>query len=87
MSNNNTNGLNYGKDNNNKSNRKGHFFHVTYAKGDDEWHVKEVKGKEIDTFSNKEEAIKKAEKMAKKVDMGHVVVHDERGRFETFENF
>ena len=67
--------------------RKGHFFHVTHDKTGNKWHVKEVKGSDIITFETKEEAIKKAEKMAKKVEMGHVVVHNERGKFEVFENF
>jgi hypothetical protein len=60
---------------------------VTYDKNDKQWHVKEVKGSDISTFNTRDEAIKKAEAMAKKVEMGHVVVHDERGKFEVFENF
>ena len=67
--------------------RKGCFFHVTRNKADSQWHVKEVKGDQIDTFDNKEEAVKKAEELAKNTEMGHVVVHDERGRFKTFEHF
>jgi len=69
--------------------RKGHFFHVTHNKIDDKWHVREVKGKKEDmtTFNSKEEAIEKAEGLAKKVKMGHVVIHDEHGKFETVENF
>ncbi|WCR53642.1 MAG: hypothetical protein PG981_000664 [Wolbachia endosymbiont of Ctenocephalides orientis wCori] len=69
--------------------RNGHFFHVTHNKFDNKWHVKEVKGKEgeMTTFDSKEEAVKKAESLAKKVDMGHVVIHNERGRFEVIENF
>ena len=67
--------------------RKGLFFHVTHDKTDNQWHVKEVKGSDIITFETKEEAIKKAEEMAKKVEMGHVVVHNERGKFEVFKNF
>lgn len=67
--------------------RKGHFFHVTHDATDKQWHVKEVKGTDISTFKTKEEAVKKAEEMAKKVEMGHIVVHNEKGRFETFEHF
>jgi len=67
--------------------RKGHFFHVTHDKADNNWHVKEVKGSDVTTCKTKEEAIKKAESMAKKIDMGHVVIHDERGKFKTIENF
>ena len=67
--------------------RKGHFFHVTHDKTDKQGHVKEVKGSNVSTFETKEEAIKKAEEMAKKIEMGHVVVHNERGKFEVFENF
>jgi len=67
--------------------RKGHFFHVTHDKTSDQWHVKEVKGSDVSTYKSKEEALKKAEEMAKKVEMGHVVVHNEKGRFETSEYF
>jgi hypothetical protein len=67
--------------------RKGHFFHVIHDKTDNQWNVQEVKGTDIIIFKTKEEAIKKAEEIAKKVEMGHVVVHNEKGRFETFEHF
>jgi len=67
--------------------RKGHFFHVTHDKNDSQWHVKEVKGTDQYNFPVKEDAIKKAEEMAKETEMGHVVIHNERGRFETFGNF
>ncbi len=66
---------------------KGQFFHVTHSKADNQWHVKEVKGDQIDTFNSKEEAVKKAEELAKNAEMGHVVVHDEKGHFKTFEQF
>lgn len=66
---------------------RGHFFHVARNKTDNLWHVKEVKGSEFGTFDNKEEAVKKAEELAKNTEMGHVVVHDERGHFKTFEHF
>ena len=69
------------------SKRKGHFFHVTHDKNDNNWHVKEVKSNEMTTYKTKDEAIKQAESMAKKTDMGHVVIHGERGRFETVESF
>lgn len=67
--------------------RKGHFFHVTHNKVDDHWYVKEVKGDGAITCGSKEEAIATAESMAKELDMGHVVIHDERGRFEAVESF
>ena len=67
--------------------RKGHFFHVIHDKTDNQWNVQEVKGTDIIIFKTKEEAIKKAEEIAKKVEMGHVVVHNEKGIFETFEHF
>ncbi|TSJ80762.1 MAG: DUF2188 domain-containing protein [Candidatus Cardinium sp.] len=69
--------------------RRGHFFHVTHSKSDDKWYVREVKWKDSATlaFNSKDEATKKAEELAKKVEMGHVVIHDERGKFETVENF
>jgi hypothetical protein len=70
-----------------KKGRKGHFFHVTHNKADDHWYVKEVKGDGSITCDSKEKAIEQAESMAKEVDMGHVVIHDERGKFETIENF
>jgi hypothetical protein len=68
--------------------RKGHFFHVTHDKQDNQWHVKEVKGDEVRTFNNKDDAVKAAETMAtKSSEMGHVVIHDEKGHFVTTENF
>ena len=67
--------------------RRGHFYHVTHDKSTNKWYVKEVKGDKIEEFDNKDEAIKKAEELAKNEEMGHVVVHDERGKFETVENF
>ena len=67
--------------------RKGHFFHVTHDNENNQWHVKEVKGDEVKTFNTKEEAVEGAEDMAKSAEMGHVVIHNERGQFETTENF
>ncbi|MDD9331440.1 MAG: hypothetical protein PV340_02140 [Wolbachia sp.] len=47
-----------------------------------------LKGKEdeIITCKSKEEAFKKAEDLAKKIEMGHVVIHNEKGKFEVVEN-
>ncbi len=70
-----------------KVKRKGHFFHVTYNKDDQKWHVREVKGSDVNTFDDKEDAINKTESMAQDVSMGHVVIHDENGKFKTFEHF
>ena len=39
------------------------------------------------TYDDKETAIKEAEKLAKSKENGHVVIHDEHGKFEVVENF
>ncbi|OEY86438.1 hypothetical protein BIY23_03925 [Wolbachia pipientis] len=58
-----------------------HYFlsyHVVYDQ--DKWHVKEVKEKEIDALSNKEDAIKRAQDLANNVDSECVVkVSDDQG--------
>ncbi len=65
-----------------------HFFHVTPSKTDNKWRVKEVGSKdEPRVFDTKEQATKEAEKLAKEVNKGHVVIHDEHGKFEVVENF
>lgn len=66
---------------------RGKFFHVTYNKGENKWHVKEVKAEKYSTYDSKDEAIKEAEKLAKNSDHGHVVIHREDGKFDTIENF
>lgn len=66
---------------------RGHFFHVTHNRSDNKWHVKEVKADSYETYDSKDEAIKQAEKKAKGVEQGHVVIHREDGKFETVENF
>ncbi|WPY01862.1 hypothetical protein Trichorick_01785 (plasmid) [Candidatus Trichorickettsia mobilis] len=33
--------------------RKGHFFHVTHDKIDNQWHVKELKESNMSTFKTK----------------------------------
>lgn len=63
------------------------FFHVTHDNTTNKWYVKEVKGVEIKVCKNKEEAIKEAEIMAKNAEISYVVIHDEKGRFTTFEHF
>jgi hypothetical protein len=65
----------------------GHFFHVTHNKTEDKWHVKEVRSPDYDTYDSREEAVKAAEKKAKALERGHVVIHREDGKFDTIENF
>jgi hypothetical protein len=65
---------------------RGHFFHVTHNKTDNKWHVKEVKATDYHTYNPKEEAVKEAEKKAKSVEHGYVVIHREDGKFDTTES-
>jgi hypothetical protein len=63
---------------------RSHFFHVTYDAATQSWQVKEIRGEEVKIFKKKDDAIKEANKMAKEISLGHVVVHNERGKFESF---
>ena len=65
--------------------KNGDYFHITYK--NNKWHVKEVKNNKIKIFSNKEEAIIEAKKNVKKSVIGHVVIHNEKGKFETINKF
>lgn len=64
-----------------KSWKNGEYFHVTFDRVIKRWKVKKVGDLQINTYSNKDEAIKEAIKLAKNSLFGHIVIHDEKGRF------
>ncbi|WCR53612.1 MAG: hypothetical protein PG981_000634 [Wolbachia endosymbiont of Ctenocephalides orientis wCori] len=72
----------------NKQGVEKHFFHVTPSKTDGKWRIKEVGSKnEPAIYDDKETAVKEAEKLAKNEELGHVVIHDEHGKFEVVGSF
>ena len=64
---------------------RAHFFHVTPSRADNKWRVKEVRANGAIACDTKEEALQRARELKNEVENGHVVVHDEHGRFEIIE--
>ena len=64
---------------------RSHFFHVTPSRSDSKWRVKEVHANGAIACDTKEEALQRARELKNEVDNGHVVVHDEHGRFEVID--
>lgn len=63
--------------------RKGHYFHVIFDSDIKKWKIKEVGNSEIKTIDNKIDAINEAKKMSSSSMFGHIVVHNEKGKFES----
>jgi len=64
---------------------RAHFFHITPSRSDGKWRVKEVKATGAIAFDTREEALNRVREMKNEVENGHVVLHDEHGRFEVIE--
>jgi hypothetical protein len=65
---------------------KVHFFHITPpTQRSSEWRVKEVREKDAQAFDTYKEALDEAKRRVREVGQGHIVVHDEYGRFDFYE--
>ena len=66
---------------------KVHFFHITPpTQHSSQWRVKEVREKDAQAFDTYQEALDEAKRRLREVGgQGHIVVHDEYGRFEFYE--
>jgi len=62
-----------------------HFFHITPSRSDGKWRVREVQAQGVIALDTKEQALQRVREMKNEVENGHVVVHDEHGRFEIIE--
>jgi len=64
---------------------RAHFYHITPSRSDGKWQVKEVNAQGAIAFDTREEALNRAREMKNEMENGHVVLHDEHGRFEVVE--
>lgn len=63
--------------------KKGNYFHVIFDKEVGKWLVKEVGKTELKlTLDSKYDAIDKAKKLRDAVLYGHIIIHNENGKFE-----
>jgi hypothetical protein len=63
-----------------------YYFHITPPSArNSKYRVKEVHEENARAFDGYEEALDEAKRRVKEVEAGHIIIHDEYGRFKFYE--